>query len=85
MRHGTADAQLAGIDAGLDAVDRAAPEAYGSAEEVPGLLRAVGSADPAARDVAYDEPGSALRRQGTTPGPRQGFRPFRSSSDDRRT
>ncbi|XIE80919.1 HEAT repeat domain-containing protein [Streptomyces sp. SBR177] len=58
-----------GIDdeAGIGDVDWGAlRHAYGSAEDVPALLRAAGgAADPAEREEAFDELGSALCHQGS--------------------
>ncbi|MET8507828.1 hypothetical protein ABZV60_24710 [Streptomyces sp. NPDC004787] len=57
----------AGDAAGLGDVDWGAlRHAYGSAEDVPALLRAAGgAADPGEREEAFDELGSALCHQGS--------------------
>jgi hypothetical protein len=53
-------------DSDPDGVDWAALEhAYGPADDIPDLLRAAASADPAAREEALDELGSALCHQGS--------------------
>ncbi|MHC3467857.1 HEAT repeat domain-containing protein [Streptomyces sp. 7R007] len=50
---------------GIDAVDWASlRHAYGSAEDVPGLLRGLASADPAEREVALDGMYGAVHHQG---------------------
>ncbi|MFD0265101.1 hypothetical protein ACFVGY_00685 [Streptomyces sp. NPDC127106] len=51
---------------GIDDIDWAALEhAYGTADDVPELLRAAGSADPRVRDGALDELFSSLCHQGS--------------------
>ncbi|UNO39076.1 hypothetical protein [Streptomyces sp. MST-110588] len=51
---------------GIDDIDWAALEhAYGPADDVPGLLRAAGSADPRAREAALEELFSSLCHQGS--------------------
>ncbi|MFF4256873.1 HEAT repeat domain-containing protein [Streptomyces sp. NPDC001663] len=50
---------------GIDEVDWASlRHAYGSAEDVPGLLRGLASADPAEREVALDAMYGAVHHQG---------------------
>ncbi|MBW5484785.1 hypothetical protein GPJ59_23610, partial [Streptomyces bambusae] len=51
---------------GIDDIDWAAlRHAYGPADDVPGLLRAAGSADAGVRDEALDELASSLCHQGS--------------------
>ncbi|OUC96370.1 hypothetical protein CA983_31985, partial [Streptomyces swartbergensis] len=50
---------------GIDEVDWASlRHAYGSAEDVPGLLRGLASADPAEQETALDRMYGAVHHQG---------------------